>query len=343
MFSRIRFSKEEVFLYSVIFESQIEKSLFFEINFDKIVKLASKHLLLPVLYSKLKKRGYISRIPVELTKYLGEIYEINKNRNRILLEEISDLSNVLNKMNINHVFIKGSALLLNNIFENLGDRMVGDIDILVSKKDFKRCYEFFENIGYCKKKEDSNFERFARHYPRLTNKKKLFAIELHKKILYPKYEYLLDPHLVLVNKNKVKNNISIPSDIDLFKNSIYSFQINDFGFHKAHYSYKSLLDSISIVNSLGIKVDNLILNDKFSLGHLKILKALNIGDFKIKNQLSTNFFMLRVSLKKNYVFFSFLDFVLSHFFLNLYIRTFQIIEFLSNKNYKKYVIKKLFK
>ena len=94
MFSRIRFSKEEVFLYSVIFESQIEKSLFFEINFDKIVKLASKHLLLPVLYSKLKKRGYISRIPVELTKYLGEIYEINKNRNRILLEEISDLSNV---------------------------------------------------------------------------------------------------------------------------------------------------------------------------------------------------------------------------------------------------------
>ena len=41
------FQKEEVFLYSVIFESQIEKSDFFEINFDKIVKLASKHLLLP--------------------------------------------------------------------------------------------------------------------------------------------------------------------------------------------------------------------------------------------------------------------------------------------------------
>ena len=161
--------------------------------------------------------------------------------------------------------------------------------------------------------------------------------------MYPKYEYLLDPHLVLVNKNKVKNNISIPSDIDLFKNSIYSFQINDFGFHKAHYSYISLLDSISIVNSLGIKVDNLILNDKFSLGHLKILKALNIGDFKIKSIIN-QFFYVKGIFEKNYVFFSFLDFVLSHFFLNLYIRTFQIIEFLRNfKNYKKYVIKKLFK
>ena len=28
--------------------------------------------------------------------------------------------------------------------------MVGDIDILVSKKDFKRCYEFFEKLGYQK-------------------------------------------------------------------------------------------------------------------------------------------------------------------------------------------------
>ena len=43
---------------------------------------------------------------------------------KILLKEAKELSELLYKNNINHIFLKGTALLLSNVFEDIGERMI---------------------------------------------------------------------------------------------------------------------------------------------------------------------------------------------------------------------------
>ena len=70
-------SDEELFLINLLFKKkEISKERFNNINYEKLVKVTSSHLLLPTLYINLKKKGYLNYIPGELSKYLQEIYLI---------------------------------------------------------------------------------------------------------------------------------------------------------------------------------------------------------------------------------------------------------------------------
>ena len=70
--------------------------------------------------------------------YLKEIYEINRNRNEILLNEINEINEIFYKNNIDFVFLKGAANISCNLYNDIGERMVGDIDLLVNKMIFKK-------------------------------------------------------------------------------------------------------------------------------------------------------------------------------------------------------------
>ena len=67
-------------------------------------------------------------------KYIKKIYELNLERNNILIKEINEISDLLNKENINHVYIKGASLIISNDYDVKSERMIGDIDILVNEK-----------------------------------------------------------------------------------------------------------------------------------------------------------------------------------------------------------------
>ena len=54
--------------------------------------VASKHLLLPALYYKIKKRKIDNLFNIEFIEYLKYIYNINLNRNKKIIEEIEELS-----------------------------------------------------------------------------------------------------------------------------------------------------------------------------------------------------------------------------------------------------------
>ena len=71
-----------------------------------------------------------------MINYLKEISNINYERNVQILKQIDFNSTFQKKNKINHVFLKGSALIISNEYQALNDRMIGDIDILVEKKIF---------------------------------------------------------------------------------------------------------------------------------------------------------------------------------------------------------------
>ena len=64
------------------------------IDWDAIVIIGSKHLMLPALYCNLKTKDLLQLIPEELQIYLEEITAINRGRNEILLKEANEISNI---------------------------------------------------------------------------------------------------------------------------------------------------------------------------------------------------------------------------------------------------------
>jgi hypothetical protein len=100
-------------------------------NWEELVMVGSQQLLLPLLYRSLEQKGLIKNLPDDLADYLNEIHHINLNRNKAILHQLRDLHALFEKHHIDYVLIKGAAILVRLREEDLGLRMVGDIDLLI--------------------------------------------------------------------------------------------------------------------------------------------------------------------------------------------------------------------
>lgn len=200
-----------------------------DIDWDKVVIIASHHLMLPALYCRLKDKGLLALIPDDLNIYLEEITSINKGRNEVLLNEVHEISLLLTKANIEHVFIKGTALLASNTFKDYTERMIGDIDILVAEHQIYTAFDLMTHNGYTQSLEREYKSDTGRHLQMQVSPDKLGAIEIHSEILYHTHKHLLDKEKVLKNK-RIINGIPVTSIEDSIRISILALQIND----KAH-------------------------------------------------------------------------------------------------------------
>ena len=76
-----------------------------ELNWDEIVKISSKHLLLPTLYSNLKIAKLLKYLPKDLVEYMGKIMELNKKRNYNIIRQANEINNILKVNNITPIFL----------------------------------------------------------------------------------------------------------------------------------------------------------------------------------------------------------------------------------------------
>ena len=250
---------EEKFLVNILYrpESEILNGVDINnINFEKLITLTSGHLMLPALFFNIQKKKAAYLFPEDFIAYIKSIYAINKARNEILLEEAKELSELLVKNNIKHIFLKGTALLLSNVFEDIGERMIGDIDFIIQHKDEEKIKKVLEKNKYCSKKPVSSFSFFKpKHLPRRINKNKKIAIEPHLELLSPGWRGVFNSkRLNSAFKENVKA-IKTPNQSFLFDHCIYAFQIPDKGFFIPYHSHRSIYDiyKLDCKKSLTIK------------------------------------------------------------------------------------------
>ena len=184
------FSDAENLLIEILFgENKIDNEKFLNINYDLFVKISSSHLMIPCIYSNLKRKNYLDKIPLDLKEYFRKIYNLNKERNENLINEANDLSKGLNSNGIEFKFIKGAAHLMNNLYMGLGERMIGDIDFLVKKEDLDDVSKILYSYGYYNKGYYKIWK--TKHLPRFFNNNKVFAVEPHSEaVIYRKRKHI---------------------------------------------------------------------------------------------------------------------------------------------------------
>lgn len=217
-----------------------------DVDYDLLVKITSEHLILPTIYCRLREKNILKSIPKDLEIYLEQITEINRNRNQSIIHQAKSITQLLDKHHIKYTFLKGTALLLGGYYKDLGERMIGDIDILIDKDTIDYVYELFKKEYYPIKMTlgDSFFE--SKHLPRLKTNHYICALELHKKLFNNSHFEGLSNRSIIKNRIKIQSYY-IPNKTHLFEHNILNHQINDKGYFFKGLNFRTSYDALLLI------------------------------------------------------------------------------------------------
>ena len=221
-------------------KKEIEKQLkTTEIDWDAVVKVSTTHYVFPALYCNLKRANFLHYLPNELVNYMIHITDLNRERNQQIIEQAKEINDLLLANNITPIFLKGTGNLLEGLYEDIAERMVGDIDFLLSKADYHKAIKVLSNFRYSKV---DNYDRLSfRHYPRLQKENNIAAIEIHKELLNEKYAN--EFNYTIVNEDSlIINTTNVMSFDNQLALSIIAKQINDHGFYFKNIALRNAYD-----------------------------------------------------------------------------------------------------
>ena len=199
------------------------------VDWDEVVKLSTAHFVFPALYCNLKRASFLSYLPEDLVEYMKYITELNRERNEEIITQAKELNTLLLEHNITPIFIKGTGNLLEGLYEDIAERMVGDIDFICSPEDYPKAIQLLKKNGYINNQKEYEKRLDDKHYPRLIYNSKIAAVEVHFTFLREKFRDEL-------NYNFIKESVQLIQGVSVlsFENqlslSIAAHQINDFGF-----------------------------------------------------------------------------------------------------------------
>ena len=220
------------------------------IDWDAVVKVSTNHYVFPALYCNLKRVDFLQYLPQELVNYMEHITDINRERNKQIISQAIELNNVLLANNIRPIFLKGTGNLLVGIYEDIGERMVGDIDFIFSKEDYPKAIIALKEFGYYRK---APLLSNHRHYSRLIKKDSIAAVEIHKDLLLEKY--VNEFNYSFVNKDsQVIDGTAVLSYGNKLNLSIIANQINNSGFHFKTMALRNAYDVFLLSKKTNAKV-----------------------------------------------------------------------------------------
>ncbi len=229
------------------------------VDWDTVVKVSTAHYVFPALFCNFKRVDFLKFLPADLVEYMIHITDLNRNRNKQIIAQAKDLNTLLLANNIKPIFLKGTGNILEGLYEDIGERMVGDIDFLLSKKDSYRAFEILKNNNYYTPQNLLNNPPDHRHFPRLVKQENIAAVEIHKEVTIEKYYDGFNFKFISEDTQSITNSIvlSLENQLSL---SIISSQINDYGFELKNFSLRNAYD----VFLLSKKVDTKKAISKFT-------------------------------------------------------------------------------
>jgi len=231
------------------------------IDWDAVVKLSTAHYVFPAMYCNLKRADFLKYLPQDLVSYMEYITNINRERNEKIIAQAKDLNTLLLANNITPIFLKGTGNLLAGIYEDIAERMVGDIDFIFSKQDYSTAITILREFGYSEViKYKYYFPVEGKHYRRLQKENNIAAIEIHSEFLdIKKYTKEFNYNFVGQDSQDIKG-FKVLSYANKLNLSIIANQINDSGFYYKTMALRNAYDVFLLSKKTNAKAAVNILN-----------------------------------------------------------------------------------
>ncbi len=274
-------------------------------SWEQFVQMGSSHLVLPALFVKLRDADLLTCLPKDLVVHLKEIHSLNLDRNRHFLQQVHWLVELLQNEGIHPVLLKGAGALLDELYWDPAERVITDIDCLVSEEHFDRAVELLKVEGYNSPPFHPASLPMMHHYPSLYKPGEPAKIEIHR---YPvgrrqlKYLDMENFNAQLFESENPHPPLILSGPYQILINMIHS-QLKDKGQYYANIPLRSIYEFYRLslrhdLSKLGIHHRPLkqVLNNYMAVGNKLFTPGIQ---FPVKKRLGTKLFMFRFELNKS--------------------------------------------
>jgi hypothetical protein len=168
---------------------------------------------------------------------------LNASRNSRLKNQAIEIVNTLSHSGISTVLLKGAAFLFDGAPEDLGERMMLDLDVLVPQHDLTQSVIALKNLGY----EAIGDQKLEHHHPPLFRQGEVATVEVHWHICE---EATLLPSEHVFREAKELNvggaGVCIPSPSHRIIHNLFHAAVQDGEFVGGVISLKALYDLMRI-------------------------------------------------------------------------------------------------
>jgi hypothetical protein len=241
-----------------------------------VLRLSSIHLVAPSLRRGFQEQGLASRLPANAAEFLEAVYTLNLDGNLRYEDQLAHLIQVLNKIGVRPVFLKGAAALVNGLYPTPGERMTGDIDVLIPSSQLAEAVKDLRAAGYQSVAEDEelpetrDYGLHHHHYPPIYSLDWPSPVELHLHPVHLPAARLLDSEEVVRDATPLNwrgGDCLLPSPTHfVMQNVIHAFVVDkrDRGF----LSLRQLFEFVHASRAYGKQVDWDLIRERFdSLGY----------------------------------------------------------------------------
>ena len=159
---------------------------------EAVLDVANQQHVTPLLYARLRDKGMQTAVPPFIWLQLRHAHQLNTLRNKIIYRELHKFSHALQTQNIPFIVLKG-AFLADTVYGSIGERVIGDLDLLAPHDALPQVITISERFGYKKTQPVVLDVVLAQrhHIPAVINPMTQLAIEWHWHIVPPTAYYAI--------------------------------------------------------------------------------------------------------------------------------------------------------
>lgn len=210
------------------------------IDWDRLIEASSHQLVAPALAWRLRDDA---RVPKATGEFLEAVLFLNADRNAQIRNGVISLGRALNDSGMVPLLLKGSGLLLGEVYPHPGMRFIGDIDLLLEADQLHRAREILMGSGY-RPIAEGDYPHLHQ-MPMLIHETSGIGVELHRlpitqslATLAPVPDLIDRAQLLHINGSAFR----LPAPTDRIALAIAHGQIKDHAYARGVPALRALLD-----------------------------------------------------------------------------------------------------
>jgi len=161
-----------------------------DVSMEWVIDIANDYFVTPGLWSGLKSKGLETLLDEEPFRYLHTLHAMNLERNTHLRHQLIEAVRALNTAGIKPLLLKGSGQLLQHIHNDIGSRIMSDLDMLIPIEQIPDATNALIDIGYREADIDYDTQKLH-HCTPLIRPGDYGPIELHRRALHNEISHVL--------------------------------------------------------------------------------------------------------------------------------------------------------
>lgn len=133
-----------------------------------VIRMSIKNKVLPLVWGNLKKFNVSHAVPLRLAQLMNFHMLGTRERNKLMLSELENISQQFEKENIPCIPLKG-AFLIPNLYVDFGIRTVNDMDVLIRRNDAMKVRKIMNSLGYV----EGEYDREKNEVKRVSREKSI--------------------------------------------------------------------------------------------------------------------------------------------------------------------------